>query len=41
MKVGIIILGAFLVLYAFGRILQWYDEERKGNDTQHNRTKVG
>ena len=28
MKVGIIILGAFLVLYIFGRILQWYDEER-------------
>ena len=28
MKVGIIILGAFLVLYVFGRILQWYDEER-------------
>lgn len=28
MKVGIIILGAFLVLYAFGRVLQWFDEER-------------
>jgi hypothetical protein len=28
MKVGIIILGAFLVLYIFARILQWYDEER-------------
>jgi hypothetical protein len=28
MKVGIIILGAFLVLYIFGRILQWFDEER-------------
>lgn len=28
MKVGIIILCAFLVLYIFGRILQWYDEER-------------
>lgn len=28
MKVGIIILGAFLVLYAFGRILEWFDEER-------------
>ena len=28
MKVGIIILGAFLVLYIFGRILEWFDEER-------------
>lgn len=28
MKVGIIILCAFLVLYAFGRILEWFDEER-------------
>lgn len=41
MKVGIIILGAFLVLYIFGRILQWYDEEREENDTQHNRPTVG
>lgn len=41
MKVGIIILGAFLVLYIFGRILQWFDEERKENDSQHNRPTVG
>lgn len=41
MKVGIIILGVFFVLFIFARILQWYDEERKENDTQHNRPKVG
>ena len=29
MKIGIIILGVFLVLYIFGRILQWFDEERE------------
>lgn len=29
MKVGIIILGAFLVLYIFGRILEWFDEEKE------------
>jgi hypothetical protein len=32
MKVGIIILGVFVVLYIFGRVLQWYDEEREENE---------